>query len=162
MTYQEPQGLNSVKKFHDLFNAYVWNKPHIPAKEIAEFRVRLLQEELDELKEAIANNDLVEVADALTDIQYVLSGAVLSFWMQDICNDLFEEVQFSNMSKACKSMEEAEATVEYYKNERDTEGYIKQQGELFLVYRKSDDKVLKSVNYHQADLAPIIEKGINE
>lgn len=157
MTYQEPQALTSVKKFHDLFNAYVAQNPEIPPKEIAQFRVRLLQEELDELKEAIDNNDLVEAADALTDIQYVLSWAVLSFGMQNIFNDLFEEVQFSNMSKACKTMEEAERTVVYYKEERDTEWYIKEKDGLYLVYRKSDDKVLKSVDYHPANLKKIIE-----
>jgi len=161
MSYKEPQWLNSVKKFHDLFNAYVWDAPAIPTKEMAEFRIRLLQEELDELKEAVANDDLVEAADALTDIQYVLSWAVLAFGMQNIFNELFEEVQFSNMSKACKTLEEAEATVTYYQTERDTEWYIKQQWELFLVYRKSDDKVLKSVKYHPANLESIITQSKN-
>ena len=63
------------------------------------------------MKEAIEQNDLVEVADALADIQYVLAGAVHEFGLGEKFADLFDEVQRSNMSKACKTREEAERTV---------------------------------------------------
>ena len=115
------------------------------------------QATLKELEEAIAQKDLVEVADALCDIQYVLSGAVLEFGLGDKFKTLFDEVQRSNMSKTCKSLQEAEATRTHYKATKGVESYIKQVGEHFLVYRTSDDKTLKSINYSPADLKSILE-----
>lgn len=112
--HREPESLNLVKKFHQLFDAYIGEKPHIPPTEVCDLRINLLQEELDEFKQAIADGDLVEAADALVDMQYVLSGAVVSFGMQDIFADMFDEVQRSNMSKACDTQEQAEETQKKY------------------------------------------------
>ena len=116
----------------------------------------MIAEELKELQEAIDNQDLVEVADALCDIQYVLSGAVLEFGLGDKFVDLFNEVQRSNMSKACSTYEEAEATVNHYAKKDGTEAEIMQDGDKFLVYRILDNKVLKSVGYSPADLNGIL------
>ena len=91
--------LNQTADFHRLFNHPILETPTIPDKKRCELRVELISEELKELKEAIANDDLVEVADALCDIQYVLSGAVHEFGMSDKFVRLFNEVQRSNMSK---------------------------------------------------------------
>ena len=77
--FREPACLSSVAAFHRLFKAPVLNAPVIPDAKRCALRVNLLQEELNELKEAIDQNDLVEVADALADIQYVLAGAVHEF-----------------------------------------------------------------------------------
>jgi predicted HAD superfamily Cof-like phosphohydrolase len=111
---------------------------------------------LDELKEAIAANDLVEIADALCDLQYVLSGAVLEFGMGEKFVELFNEVQRSNMSKACQSLTEAEATVKFYADKDGTEAEIVAEHGLWKVYRKADNKVLKSINYSPADLVSIL------
>ena len=116
-----------------------------------------MAEELDELKEAIAANDLVEVADALCDLQYVLSGAVLEFGMGEKFVELFNEVQRSNMSKACASLEEAEYTVKFYQDKDGTEAEIKEENGVWKVYRKADNKVLKSINYSPADLKSILK-----
>lgn len=148
--------LNQVAEFHKTFKHPIEAEPVIPAPERCALRVSLIAEELKELEEAIANKDLVEVADALCDIQYVLSGAVLEFGMGDKFKELFEEVQRSNMSKACKTEEEAQKTVAYYETERGTECYYKEIDGLFLVYRKGDNKTLKSVNYSPADLKSIL------
>lgn len=156
MSYQEPQGLTMVSEFHTLFDAPILDTPQIPA-ERAQLRVNLLAEELKELTQAIQDGDLVEVADAFADLQYVLSGAVLEFGLADRFADIFAEVQRSNMSKACTTLEEAEATVEYYKNERGMEGYIVQKWDEYLVYRKEDNKVLKSINYSPADIKKFLE-----
>ena len=102
--YDEPQGLNDVAKFHKTFELPILAAPEIPSKKRCELRVNLLQEELDELKEAIDNDDLVEVADALCDLQYVLSGAIHEFGLGAKFKILFDEVQRSNMSKTCKSL----------------------------------------------------------
>lgn len=150
--------LNQVGAFHKTFKHPILESPQIPAPERCELRVSLIAEELKELQEAIADGDLVEVADALCDIQYVLSGAVLEFGLGEKFKELFEEVQRSNMSKACDSEEEAQETVQYYKEERDTEAYYQQEDGKWLVYRKGDNKTLKSINYSPADLKSILEK----
>lgn len=150
--------LNQVAEFHKTFNAPILETPQIPSKQRCDLRVNLLQEELNELKEAIENGDIVEVADALADIQYVLSGAVLEFGLGDKFVDLFNEVQRSNMSKACVSVQEALATLSHYKQKDGTEGYYKEVNGKWIVYRNGDDKVLKSVNYSEANLKNIIEQ----
>ena len=149
--------LNQTADFHRLFNHPILESPTIPDKKRCELRVELISEELDELKEAIANNDLVEVADALCDIQYVLSGAVHEFGMSEKFVRLFNEVQRSNMSKACETKEEAEATVRYYKEQKDTDSFYEEKEGKYLVYRQADRKTLKSINYSPAALKKILE-----
>jgi predicted HAD superfamily Cof-like phosphohydrolase len=150
--------LESVSEFHKTFGAPILETPQIPSKERCELRVSLLQEELNELKEAIEKGDVVEVADALADLQYVLSGAVLEFGLGDKFNTLFDEVQRSNMSKACNSQQEAIETLLHYKKKDGTEGIYKEEEGKWLVYRKEDNKVLKSVNYSPANLLDIINE----
>ena len=149
--------LNQTADFHRLFNHPILESPTIPDKKRCELRVELISEELDELTEAIANNDLVEIADALCDIQYVLSGAVHEFGMSEKFVRLFNEVQRSNMSKACETKEEAEATARYYKEEKDTDSFYEEKEGKYLVYRESDRKTLKSINYSPAALKKILE-----
>ncbi|QOR73858.1 Predicted phosphohydrolase, Cof family, HAD superfamily [Cruoricaptor ignavus] len=148
--------LNQVAEFHRTFNAPILASPQIPAKERCELRVRLLQEELDELQQAINNNDIVEVADALCDLQYVLSGAVLEFGLGEKFPALFEEVQRSNMSKACTTMQEAKDTIAHYKT-KGQEAYAEECNGKINVHRAGDNKVLKSINYSPANLKKIIE-----
>ena len=149
--------IEKVADFHKIFGAPILETPQIAPIERAKLRISLLQEEINELKEAIANNDLVEVLDAFLDIQYVLSGAILEFGMQDVFNDGFNEVHRSNMSKACSSEDEAKQTLEHYKEKDGTEGYYKQDGDKWLVYRKSDNKVLKNKFYSGANLEQFLQ-----
>ena len=149
--------LQSVSEFHKTFNAPILESPQIPSKERCELRVALLQEELNELKQAIEDNDLVEIADALADLQYVLSGAILEFGLKEKFNTLFDEVQRSNMSKACTSQQEALATLSHYKQKDGTEGRYEEVNGKYIVYRKVDNKVLKSVGYSPASLEDIIK-----
>ncbi len=150
--------LNQVAEFHKTFQHPILPSPQIPSEDRCKLRVSLIAEELDELKEAIANNDLVEVADALCDIQYVLSGAVLEFGLGEKFKTLFEEVQRSNMSKACESEEEARATAAFYKKDKDTDAYYEERDGKWLVYRTGDNKTLKSINYSPADLKSVLAK----
>ena len=86
-----------VKTFMQTFGQEVKSKPSFSSDKINELRYNLIREELDELKQAINNKDILEVADALTDILYVTYGAGHAFGIDlDKC---FEEVQNSNMSK---------------------------------------------------------------
>ncbi len=148
--------LNQVADFHRTFHHPIEPHPVIPAEERCRLRVNLIAEELKELEEAIENKDIVGVADALCDIQYVLSGAVLEFGLGEKFRALFDEVQRSNMSKTCRTLEEAEATAHYYKKTKGFECYIKQSGDVFLVYRADDHKTLKSIAYSPADLESIV------
>ncbi len=148
--------LNQVAEFHTTFKHPVLPQPTIPGMERCKLRIELLQEELKELQEAVDNNDIVEVADALCDLQYVLAGAVLEFGLAGKFRELFDEVHRSNMSKACKSAEEADQTVAHYKLNSNTDAYHQQIEDLFLVYRTPDNKTLKSVNYSPADLRGVL------
>jgi predicted HAD superfamily Cof-like phosphohydrolase len=150
--------LEKVSEFHKTFNAPILDTPQIPSKERYELRISLLQEELNELKEAIENNDLVEVADAFADLQYVLSGAILEFGLSDKFDKLFEEVQRSNLSKACNTEQEAIETLLHYKKKDGTEGTYKMINGKWIVYRNGDNKVLKSINYSPANLTDIINE----
>ena len=148
--------LNQVAEFHTTFKHPILPEPAIPSPERCKLRVELLAEELKELQQAINDNNLVEIADALCDLQYVLSGAVLEFGLGEKFKDLFDEVHRSNMSKACKSLDEANDTIAHYRGKDNTESYHKEIDGLFLVYRTQDNKTLKSINYSPADLASII------
>ena len=150
--------LNQVAEYHRTFKHPVLDTPTIPGPDRCALRVNLLAEEVKELQEAIEAKDIVEIADALCDIQYVLSGAVLEFGLGEKFKTLFDEVQRSNMSKTCKSKEEAEATMKYYKEEKGFDSYMKQAGDVWLVYREGDHKTLKSINYSPADLKSIVEE----
>ena len=86
-----------VKIFMETFGQEVKSKPSLSSEKINELRFNLIKEELDEFKQALDNNNLLEVADALTDILYVTYGAGHAFGIDlDAC---FQEVQNSNMSK---------------------------------------------------------------
>ena len=119
---------NKVKAFMNTYGQDVKEKAEFPENKIVQLRIDLIEEELNELKEAIKNNDLVEVADALTDILYVTYGAGHSFGVDlDKC---FDEVQRSNMSK------------------------LGEDGNP--IYNESG-KVMKGPNYSAPDLKKIIE-----
>ena len=88
---------DDVKNFMDIYGQEVKTKPSFPNEKIVQLRYDLIKEELDELSLAIKEKDIIEVADALTDLLYVVYGAGHSFGIDlDKC---FAEVQRSNLSK---------------------------------------------------------------
>ena len=118
---------NKVGTFMKTFGQEVKTKPSFSSDKINKLRIDLIKEELDELQEAMGNNDLLEVADALTDILYVTYGAGHAFGIDlDKC---FEEVQNSNMSK------------------------LGENGEP--IYNESG-KVMKGPNYFKPDLSKFV------
>ena len=155
---KQPDALNQVAEFHRTFKHPILDKPTIPSEDRCKLRVALIAEELKELEVAILEKDIVEVADALCDIQYVLSGAILEFGLGEKFKELFEEVQRSNMSKVCRSEQEAQETVEHYRRKDGTECYYLKEGDQWLVYRKSDNKTIKSIRYSPADLHKIVHR----
>jgi len=153
---KEANALQHVAAFHRTFKHPVLDTPQIPSAQRCALRINLLQEELNELKEALENSDITEVADALCDLQYVLSGAILEFGLGEKFSDLFDEVQRSNMSKACKTLEDAEATVKYFEERDGEECFFREENGLYLVYRKRDNKTLKCIRYSPAQLEAIL------
>lgn len=91
--------LNDVKTFMVACGQPILDKPGMPTAKDWNLRIHMLREEIDELEEAATEGDLTGVADALTDIEYVLAGGFLQFGMGDLADALFTEVQRSNMTK---------------------------------------------------------------
>ena len=92
--------IESVKKFH---NTYKLGYSETPIPNLGniknKLRFSLMSEENEEYLEAANNDDIIEVADALGDMLYILCGTIIEHGMQDIIEDVFVEIQRSNMSK---------------------------------------------------------------
>lgn len=122
--------------------------------EDAQFVINFIQEELDELKQAVEDRNIIEVFDALLDITYVgLGNGAMVFGLKDKMLDGYAEVQASNLSKVCKTEEEAKLTVEVRSKEQGVACHYRQVGDNFIVFRSSDNKVMKSINYFRPDLS---------
>ena len=123
--------LDSVKLFHKKFNIDYLNEPtaNIP-EEIKQLRFKLMEEENLEYLKATRENDLVEIADALGDMLYILCGTIISHGLQNKIEEIFQEIQSSNMSKLGKNGKP--------------------------IYRE-DGKVLKGPNYFKPDIKKILK-----
>jgi predicted HAD superfamily Cof-like phosphohydrolase len=92
--------INAVSKFHEAFKLNAQQEPTVNIPEgRKKLRFDLMKEENEEYLEAAQNNNLVEVADALGDMLYILCGTIIEHGMQDIIEEVFDEIQNSNMSK---------------------------------------------------------------
>ena len=92
--------LSAVEKFHKAYRILINDRPTADIdKELIKLRFNLMKEENEEYFEAAKRNDMVEVADALGDMLYILCGTILSHGMQDKIHEVFEEIQSSNISK---------------------------------------------------------------
>ncbi|MGM5469865.1 hypothetical protein ACS386_06275 [Flavobacteriaceae bacterium LMO-SS05] len=122
--------IDAVKAFHQAFKIGYSDTPiaDLGAEKNA-LRYRLMNEENEEYLEAVNNNDLVEVADALGDMLYILCGTILEHGLQDKIEEVFDEIQRSNMSK------------------------LGEDGEP--IYR-ADGKVLKGPNYFRPKIKAIL------
>jgi predicted HAD superfamily Cof-like phosphohydrolase len=123
--------IDFVREFHDAFKIPNNMEPtaHIEDR-IIDLRFNLMKEENEEYLEAAKNNDLVEVADALGDMLYILCGTILSHGLQDKIEEVYREIQRSNMSKL------------------DANGNP--------IYRE-DGKVMKSELYFKPDIKSILD-----
>ena len=144
--------LDWVKNFHLTFKAPVLEIPQIPSKNRCDLRVNLIQEELNELNQALKDNDLTEVLDACGDLMVVLLGSIHEFGLGNVFNEAFREIHNSNMSKACSTEEEANLTIQHYLVKDGTISHFEKVDDKWIVYRSSDNKILKSINYTPADM----------
>ena len=125
---------------------------------LVSYRLDLIKEEVEELKDAIEKKDFKETIDALSDILYVVYGAFTCFGIN--ADEAYDLVHKSNMSKLCKNKKEAIATVEYYKNDTryDSPTYrLSPDGKYYVVYNESTSKILKSINYNQVSFDSLIQ-----
>lgn len=141
------------------FNAVMgksWQNRQTPTinLEDAQFVINFIQEELDELKHAVEENNIVEILDAILDITYVgLGNGTLVFGLKDKILPAYAEVQASNLSKICKTEEEAIETVKVRSEQQGQPcNFVKTDGG-YVVFRSSDMKVMKSINYFKPNLA---------
>ena len=128
-------------------------EPIIPEEKEWMFVYDFILEELEEYKEACETGNIVEVLDALCDIAYVSIGnGAMLHGLKDKLWDAYQEVQASNMSKACINEEEAQATVELRSKEQNEPCHYEKVGEYYIVYRSRDRKVMKNINYFRPNL----------
>lgn len=120
---------------------------------LVKYRLDLILEEVNELKDAVEKKDIKEVIDALSDISYVTYGMAASLGIN--LDKSIDIVHKSNMSKLCNSEDEAVKTVEWYKeNEKryDSPTYRKSDdGKYWVVFNESTGKILKNINYIPAN-----------
>ena len=146
--------VSEVEEFNKLMNKPNNYEPIIPKnKGEWEFVYNFILEELEEYKQACEREDIVEVLDALCDITYVsLGNGTMLHGLKDKIWPAYMEVQASNLSKACRTEEEAKATVEIRSKEQGEPCHYEQVDNKYIVYRSRDRKVMKSINYFKPDL----------
>ncbi len=151
--------VNEVEIFNNTFGKPNNYETTIPEKKEWQFVYDFVLEELEEYKEACEKGDIVEVLDALCDITYVsLGNGTMLHGLKDKIWPAYQEVQGSNMSKACSSEEEAQQTVELRSKEQKEPCHYERVGEYYIVYRTRDKKVMKNVNYYRPDLKQFFTK----
>ncbi len=146
--------VDEVEIFNNTFGKTNNYEPTIPEEKEWRFVYDFILEELQEYKEACERGDIVEILDALCDIAYVSIGnGTMLHGLKDKIWPAYMEVQASNMSKACETEKEAIQTVRQRSEEQGEECYFEKIEEgRYIVYRKRDKKVMKSVNYFRPDL----------
>ena len=151
--------VNEVEEFNDTMNKPNNYEPTIGSKDEWMFVYNFILEELEEYKEACEKGDIVGVLDALCDITYVsLGNGTMLHGLKGQIWKAYQEVQASNMSKSCKTEQEAIDTVTVRSNEQGEECHYEAVGNKYVVYRSRDKKVMKSINYFKPNLEQFFEE----
>jgi predicted HAD superfamily Cof-like phosphohydrolase len=152
----------------ELFNATMGKpnnyEPTIPERKEWMFIHDFILEELEEYREACEGGDIVEILDALCDIAYVSFGnGAMLHGLKDKVWPAYQEVQASNMSKACQTEEEALQTVIKRSVEQGEACHHEKVGDYYIVYRTRDKKVMKNINYFKPNLSQFFtEEQLNK
>ena len=145
--------VSEVEEFNAVMGKPNNYDPVIPDEKEWMFVYNFILEELEEYKHACETGNIVEVLDALCDITYVsLGNGAMLHGLKDKVWPAYQEVQASNLSKACTSEEEAQETVRVRSAEQKEPCHYEQVGKYFIVYRTRDRKVMKNINYFRPDL----------
>jgi len=146
--------ISEVEEFNAVMGKPNNYNPVIPAEKEWMFVYNFILEELEEYKHACETGNIVEVLDALCDITYVsLGNGAMLHGIKDKVWPAYQEVQASNLSKACISEEEAQETVRVRSEEQKEPCHYEQVGKYYIVYRTRDRKVMKNINYFRPDLS---------
>jgi predicted HAD superfamily Cof-like phosphohydrolase len=144
--------IEQVEHFNNVFGKLNNEKPTLVNEKEAQFIYDFIKEELDEYMQAYKNGDIVEVADAFGDIMYVLSAGILAFGLKGKFKTLFDEIQASNMSKACDTEDDAKQTSISITTIKGIETHHEKVDDKYIVYRSSDRKVQKNIKYFRPNL----------
>jgi predicted HAD superfamily Cof-like phosphohydrolase len=145
--------ISEVEEFNAVMGKPNNYNPVIPDEKEWMFVYNFILEELEEYKHACETNNIVEVLDALCDITYVsLGNGAMLHGLKDKVWPAYQEVQASNLSKACSSEEEAQETVRVRSAEQKEPCHYEQVGKYYIVYRTRDRKVMKNINYFRPNL----------
>jgi len=145
--------ISEVEEFNAVMGKPNSYTPVIPDEKEWMFVYNFVLEELEEYKHACEQGDIVEILDALCDIAYVSFGnGTMLHGLKDKVWPAYQEVQASNLSKACSSEEEAQETVRVRSAEQEEPCHYEKVDKYFIVYRTRDRKVMKNVNYFRPDL----------
>jgi predicted HAD superfamily Cof-like phosphohydrolase len=145
--------ISEVEEFNAIMGKPNNYNPTIPDEKEWMFVYNFILEELEEYKHACETGNIVEVLDALCDITYVsLGNGSCLHGLKDKVWEAYQEVQASNLSKACTSEEDAQETVRVRSQEQKTPCHYEKVGNYYIVYRSSDKKVMKNINYFRPDL----------
>jgi hypothetical protein len=151
--------VSEVEEFNAIMGKPNNYNPVIPDEKEWMFVYNFILEELEEYKEACETENIVEILDALCDITYVsLGNGAMLHGLKDKVWPAYQEVQASNLSKACSSEEDAQETVRVRSQEQGEECHYEKIGEYYIVYRTRDRKVMKNINYFRPDLTQFFNK----
>jgi hypothetical protein len=151
--------ISEVEEFNEIMGKPNNYDPVIPDEKEWMFVYNFILEELEEYKHACETGNIVEVLDALCDITYVsLGNGAMLHGLKDKVWPAYQEVQASNLSKACSSEEDAQATVEARSKEQGEPCHYEKVGSYYIVYRTRDKKVMKNINYFRPDLTQFFNK----
>jgi len=151
--------ISEVEEFNAIMGKPNNYNPVIPDEKEWMFVYNFILEELEEYKEACETGNIVEILDALCDITYVsLGNGAMLHGLKDKVWPAYQEVQASNLSKACSSEEDAQETVRVRSQEQGEECHYEKIGEYYIVYRTRDRKVMKNINYFRPDLTQFFNK----
>lgn len=132
---------DSVKEFYEKFNIEIKQGTKASLGERNKLRFELMKEENEEYLEAVQNDDLVEVADALGDMLYILCGTIIEHGLEHKIKEVFDEIQASNLSKL----------------DKDGKPIINGKNGVLDIY-SSVGKILKGENYFKPNIKKVLEK----
>jgi predicted HAD superfamily Cof-like phosphohydrolase len=151
--------VSEVEEFNAIMGKPNNYTPVIPDEKEWMFVYNFILEELEEYKHACETGNIVEVLDALCDITYVsLGNGTMLHGLKDKVWPAYQEVQASNLSKACTSEEEAQETVRVRSTEQEEPCHYEKVGRYYIVYRTRDRKVMKNINYFRPNLTQFLNK----
>jgi predicted HAD superfamily Cof-like phosphohydrolase len=151
--------ISEVEKFNEIMGKPEANQPEptVSNEKTHDFIYNFILEELNEYKESCKEKDIVGIADSLGDIMYVLCNGILAHGLKDKFEDIYEEIQQSNLSKVCESEDEAKQTMEVRGKEQGEACHFEKHGDYWIVYRTRDKKVQKSILYFKPNLSKFFE-----